>query len=154
MTIEQQLDRILEILYARRFDHLNKTDLPIQHLCDQLPFKNKNLEHEELCELFDILSDDGFVLLKKEEKEKISKIKKSQITLKGAYFINNGGYKVKTRFEHEEKTRLVSLEKKTYNATFWMAFGAIALVVIEILKSVVENYIYTAVLINPLSVFN
>lgn len=61
--IEVRLNRILEILYDRRFVNPDKSELNAQNLCNELSILGKQLEHGEVEELFDILSDDKYVLL-------------------------------------------------------------------------------------------
>lgn len=103
--MEQKLDRILDLLYAKRFTQADTGALDINKLCAELAFNGKNLEYEELFELFAALHNEGFILLKTEEKENIDKVKFAKISLQGAFFIQDGGYAKKLENREKEKTK-------------------------------------------------
>lgn len=60
-------------------------------------------------------------------------------TIEGRLLDKEGGYTEKWSRNSLDQKRMMKIERNTYRATFWMAFGAIGLLLIEIIKLIYKE---------------
>lgn len=152
MEIECRLNRILLLLFNRRFIVRDMEAPSAQDWADMLIIMGNNLEFEEVEELFEILAEDKYVKLNEGHESKIANAIHSTITLKGTLFILSGGYVAQMERMASEQEALASavaaqnmradkLEKELSvnrsnmeRLTFWMTIATIALAIEPVVK--------------------
>lgn len=98
---------------------------------------NVEISSQHITEVLEGMIDDGFVKLFPKMKDGSTiepHLRNYIITLKGETFKSEGGYAVKIKLDHDQKTYQIRRDQWLLYATWFAGFWAMCLVVVEILK--------------------
>ena len=140
----EKLDKVLEFINSIERPHFRTFGELQSELSDAKI--DLGVYSKELDLILDKLELDGMIRVELVDRDsnflKPGRIKRYYPSFNGVVFIQNGGYVRKVTKLAIEKEQVKLLQKQTHRYTFWTAFGAVSIVVIEIVKLFTQDYPY------------
>jgi hypothetical protein len=138
-SVEFYLDEILKRLQEAR----KKPVADREHLNPDIILREiiATDRHEDFMEMIQILKGDGYIR-RVNESSSMSELDKSRdvlITIRGSILIESGGYTQRKQNIENERLRVEKLARGLNNLTTWIAIGTIALVLVELLNTALNN---------------
>ena len=145
VELENRLDDLLRILVGKRQNNVSAVISEDNQYVHAISVEDVLIKLkcsiEDLRELLEILKSDNLITYITYEENNLTEIKEAKIKLNGKIFIGNKGYKRKREIKDAANIRLdkltsyqTKLSSRLSFATWMLAVGTLALVIVELIK--------------------